>query len=463
MSLSPLFFLLLWPQTPMPPPNPGDERPVYGGVPTGPPTKEVLELTLVDAIDRGLQRNLALLLGEQRIRAARGARWEALSELLPNVSFKLSETRQKLNLEAFGFTSISGFPDIPAIVGPFNVFDARAQLTDTLFAFNSYEKVRAEQARIDAARFSVQDSRDVVVLVSGALYLRAVAEQSRIDAARAQLDTARALLELAQDRKKAGLVPSVDVLRADVERARREQETITAEVRFAKAKLALARAIGLPLGQQFRLADRVPYSPARIRTLEEALQTAYENRSDWKSAAARLRVAERARRAASGEWLPSLDVWGDYGALGATAGSARTTYTLGAAIRVPLFNGGKTIGKVLQADAALEVERAALEDLRARVRYEVESALLDMKAAQDRVTVAEQAMLLAREELTQAQDRFQAGVASNIDVVQAQESLAGATESYIASLYDHNVAKAVMGRALGIAAASYKQVLQGER
>ncbi|PYQ02803.1 MAG: hypothetical protein DMF82_14980 [Acidobacteria bacterium] len=161
--------------------------------------------------------------------------------------------------------------------------------------------------------------------------------------------------------------------------------------------------------------------------------------------------------------MPSLDVWGDYGALGATAGGARTTYTLGAAIRVPLFNGGKTIGKVLQADAALETERAALEDLRARVRYEVESALLDMKAAQDRVTVAEQAMLLAKEGLTQAQDRFQAGVASNIDVVQAQESLAGATESYIASLYEHNVAKAVMGRALGIAAASYKQVLQGER
>src|SRR5438093_1757965 len=305
MRLSPLFFLLLWPQTPMPPPNPGDERPVYGGVPAGPPTGEVLELTLVDAIDRGLQRNLALLLGEQRIRAARGARWEALSELLPNVSFRLSETRQKLNLEAFGFTSISGFPDIPALVGPFNVFDARAQLTDTLFAFNSYEKVRAEQARIDAARFSVQDSRDVVVLISGALYLRAVAEQSRIDAARAQLDTARALLELAQDRKQEGPVPSVDVLRADVERARREQETITAAVRFAHAKLALARAIGLALGQQFRLADRVPYSPARIRTLEEALQTAYENRSDWKSAEARLRAAERARRAARGEWLPS--------------------------------------------------------------------------------------------------------------------------------------------------------------
>jgi outer membrane protein TolC len=462
MSLPAFLVLLLSPQPPIPPPNPGDDRPVYGGVPAGPATADVLDLRLYDAIDRGLQRNLGLLLGEQRVRAARGARWEALSELLPHLSFRLSETRQKINLEAFGFTGIRGFPDIPALVGPFDVFDARAQVTDTVFAFGSFEKIRAERARIDAARLSLQDVREAVVLVSGNLYLRAVAEESRIDAARAQLETARALLQLARDRKQAGLVPAVDVLRADVERARREQEAIVAEVRFAKAKLTLARAIGLPLGQPFRLTDRVPYSPASILPLEDALKTAYDNRSDWKSAQARLRAAEAARRSAAGDWLPSLDVWGDYGALGTSVGSARATYTLGAAIRVPLFDGGKTIGKVLEAEAALESERSSLGDLRARLRYEVESASLDLKAAQERVGVAERAMGLAKEELTQAQDRFQAGVASNIEVVQAQESLAGATESYIASLYDHNVAKVAMARALGVAEASYKQLLRGE-
>jgi outer membrane protein TolC len=459
----PLFLLLLLsPKSPPPPPSPGDDRPLYGGVPSGPVTADVLDLGLRDAIDRGLQRNLGLLLGEQRVRAAQGARWEALSELLPHLSFRLSETRQKVNLEAFGFTSLTGFPDIPSIIGPFNVFDARAQVTDTVFAFGSYEKVRAEKARVEAARLSLQDVRDVVVLVSGNLYLRAVAEESRIDAARAQLDTARALLELAQDRKKAGLVPALDVLRADVERARREQDAIVAEVRLSKAKLALARAIGLPLGQQFRLVDRVPYSPAEILPLPDALKTAYDNRSDWRSGQARVRAAEAARRSAAGEWLPSLDIWGDYGVLGATAGTARTTYTLGAAVRVPLFDGGKTIGKVRQAEAALEGERAVLEDLRARVRYEVESASLDLKAAQDRVAVAERGMGLAKEELTQAQDRFQAGVASNIDVVQAQDSVASATESYIASLFDHNVAKAAMARALGVAEVSYKRLLRGE-
>jgi outer membrane protein TolC len=461
MSFSLVLVLLLWTQTP-PPPNPLEERPLFGGVPSGPATSEVLDLTLTNAIERGLQRNLGLLLGEQRVRAAQGARWEALSELLPHVSFYVSETRQKLSLEAFGFTGLAGLPGLPTIVGPFNVFDTRAQVTETVFDFGLFEKVRAEKARVDAARRSYQDLRDLVVLFSANLYMRAVTEESRIDAARAQLETARVLHELALDRKQAGLVPAVDVLRAEVERAAREQETIAAEARFAKAKLSLARAIGLPLGQPFRLADRVAYSPGPALSLEDALKTAYASRSDWKAGAARLRAAEAARRSAAGERLPSLEVWGDYGVLGATAGSARATYTMGAALRVPLFDGGKTIGKVLQADAVLRGERAGLEDLRARIRYEVESAALDLKSTQQRVGVAERARGLAREELNQARDRFQAGVASNIDVVQAQESLAAATENYIASLYEHNVAKAALARALGTAEASYKQLLRGE-
>jgi outer membrane protein TolC len=462
MSLSLFLLLLLSPQQSPPPPNPGDDRPLFGGVPSGPATGEVLDLTLRDAIERGLQRNLGLLLGEQRVRAAQGARWEPLSELLPHLSFRLSEARQKVNLEAFGFTSIRGFPQIPPLVGPFNVFDARAQLTDTVFAFGSYEKIRAEKARIEAARLALQDVRDLVVLACASLYMGAVAEENRIDAARAQLETARVLHELAQDRKRAGLVPSLDVLRAEVERAAREQETIVAEARFAKAKLVLARAIGLPLGQQFHLADPMAYSRATLLSVDDALKTAYESRSDWKAAQARLRAAEAARRAATGERLPSLDVWGDYGALGATASSAKATYALGAVLRVPVFDGGKSIGKILVADAALEAERASLEDLRARVRYEVESAGLDLKAAQQRVSVAERGVTLAKEQLTQAQDRFQAGVASNIDVVQAQGSLASATENYIASLYDHNVAKASMARAIGVGEATYKQLLRGE-
>ena len=459
-----LLFVLLFAPSPQQSPVPSlptTDRPLFGGLPSGPATSEVLDLTLGDAIERGLRRNLGLVLGEQRIRAAEGARTEAMSDLLPHLSAYLSGTRQKINLEAFGFTGV-GFPDLPSLVGPFNVFDARAQVTESLVDFEAYRKTKAETARVDAARLSYQDLRDLVVLVCGELYLGAVADESRIDASRAQLETARALYELAQHRKDAGLVPSVDVLRADVERAAREHDKIVAETRFAKAKLALARAIGLPLGQQFRLADRVSYSPWPAQPLEEALKSAYENRSDWKAGQARLRAAEAKRSSAEGKRLPSLEVRGDYGALGANVGGARATYSLGAAVRVPIFDGGKTNGEVRQAEAALESERAAFEDLRARVRYEVEGATLDLSAAEQSVAVSERAMGLTKEQLTQAQDRFRAGVANNIDVVQAQEAVARATEVYISSVYDHNVAKASLARAVGTAEASYKRILRGQ-
>ena len=455
-----LFVLLFAPQqAPAPLPLPND-RPLLGGVPSGPPTSGVLDLTLPDAIERGLNRNLGLLLGEQRVRSAEGARTKALSDLMPHLSAYLSGARQKINLEAFGFTG-AGFPNIAPLVGPFNVFDARASVTESIVNFEALHKTHAESARIDAARLSYEDLRDVVVLVCGDLYLRTVAEESRIDASRAQFETARALFELARHRKEAGLVPSVDVLRADVERAAREHDTIVAENRFAKAKLVLARAIGLPLGQEYRLADRVSYSPFPALSLEDALKTAYEHRADWKAGQARLRAAEFARRSAEGKRLPSLELRADYGALGANVGDSRATYALGAAVRVSLFDGGKTNGEVREADAALEAERAALEDLRARVRYEVEEASLDLSAAQQSVGVAERAVALTKEQLTQAQDRFQAGVANNIDVVQAQEAVARATEAYIASVYDHNLAKATLARAVGTAEESYKQLLGG--
>lgn len=459
MSLSFVLAVLLWTQSP--PTEPLTDRVLAGGVPSGAPVPEVLDLTLSDAIARGLRNNLGLLLGDQRVRSAQGAEKEALAELLPHLNFYVSETRQKLSLEAFGFTRLAALPGLNTIVGPFNVFDTRLQLTETLFDFGSYDKVRAERSRTDAARRSYQDLRDAVVLLSANLYMRAAAEQSRIDAARAQLDTAQALHELALDRKRAGLVPAVDVLRADVQRAAREQQAIAAETRFLKAKLVLARAIGLPIGQQYRLADRVAYSPGPTISLEDALRSAYASRSDWKAAEARVRAAEAARRSASGERLPSLEVWGDYGLIGATPGGSRDTFTIGAAIRFPFFDGGRTAGKVTQAEAVLQAETAMREDLRARIHYEVESASLDLRATEQRVAVAERAVGLAREELTQARDRFQAGVGTNIEVVEAQESVAAATESYIASVYEHNVAKAALARALGTAESSYQDLLRG--
>jgi outer membrane protein TolC len=300
------------------------------------------------------------------------------------------------------------------------------------------------------------------VLACAGLYLQTVAGESRIAATRAQLDTAEALLALARDRKAAGLATGLDALRAEVQMQAQHQRLLVAEEEAAKDKLALARALGLPLGQRFRLTDPMPLATLAPPSPEEAVARAWRERPDLKAAQARVEAAEAQRRSALGEGLPSLAVDADYGTIGNDPGTARATFTLGAALRVPIFEGGRVQGKVRAAEARVQEDRARLEDLRARIYYEVQTAFLDLRSAQDRVQVAEKALGLGREQLRQAQDRFAAGVASNIDVVQAQEALATASENSIASLYAHNVAKVSLARALGGAEASYIQLLRGQ-
>jgi outer membrane protein TolC len=453
------FLLLLAPQATAPAPGPGPQSPLFGGVPTGTATPGPLPLSLADAIDRGLRGNLALVLAEQGVRSARGSRLEAFGDVLPHLSGRLSAVRQKLSLEAFGF---SGFPGIESpVVGPFNVFDSRLLLTEELDLKGLY-KARAEGQRVEAARWTYQDTRELVVLVSGNLYLRTLAEQSRVEAARAEAETARALHQLALDRKAAGVVPGVDVLRAEVELRSREQRVIEADTRLARAKLDLARAIGLPLGQEIQLTDAMPSPVVPPLTLEQTMEMAFARRSDWKAAQARVRAAEASRRSALGEALPGLTLDADYGAIGQTYGGARNTFTLAGALRVPLFQGGLVAGKVLAADAALQSARAGVEDLRGRIDYDVRVAGLELKAASDRHAVAESARGLAREQLRQAQDRFAAGVANNVDVVLAQEAVARAEEDWISTVYDFNLARATLGRAVGLVEEAFRQLVRGQ-
>ena len=433
---------------------------LQGGVPTGEATKDEIALSLTEAIDRGLRYNLGSILGQAAVTGAEGARKEAVADLLPQLRGGVLESRQKINLAAFGFTGAL-IPGVPQIVGPFDLFDARAYLQQTILDLKALNRSRASADSLDAARQDEHSARDLVVLVCGELYLQAVAGESRIAAARAQLDTAEALLGVARDRKAAGLGAGIEVLRAEVQERSQRQRLIVAEQDAAKEKLALARAIGLPLGQRFRLADTMPIVPTVPLTPEEAVERAWAGRPDLKAAQARVEAAEASRRAAQGEGWPSLVVSGDYGAIGNDVPSAIATFTVGASLRVPLFEGGRVQGRVREAEARVQQEKARLADLRARIYYEVQSDFLDLKAADERVGVAEGALALAREQLQQAKDRFASGVADNVEVVQAQEALADADENHIASLYAQAVARLSLARTLGGVETSYTQLLKG--
>jgi outer membrane protein TolC len=382
----------------------------------------------------------------------------ALSQMLPNVTTKTSEASQQINLAAFGFAA---FPGVGQIVGPFSIFDTRGYLSQSLLNFRSLYNSRSATADQKAAAFSSQDARDVVALVVTSLYLETGAGASRIEAARAQVDAAQAVYNQAADFLKNGVVPAIEVLRAQVELQTQQQRLISYRNDVEKLKLRLARAIGLPDGQPFELADKIPYAPPPALKLEEAMDRAYSSRMDYQSVAARVHSAELARKAAEADRLPSANFDANYGVNGPSLPHSHGTYTAGVSLDIPIFQGGRVRGEVLEADAQLEQRKAELADLRGRIAFEIRAAYLDLASAGDQVQVATSTVALAERQLTQARDRFAAGVTGNLEVVQAQEAVATSNENYISSLYTYNTAKATLARAMGNAEKTIPSLLQG--
>lgn len=434
------------------------QNPYLGGVPSGKLSAAPVELSLEAAVNLGLRQNLGGVLATDAVTDARGEKWQELSDLLPNVVTDTGFGVHQVNIKAAFGLSIHG---VPPIIGPFGYFDSRAYLTQSVFDWASIERARSSQADLKSAQFSSKDARELVVLVIVSNYLLVIADQSEVESATSQRDTARTLSQQASDQKTAGLASAVDVLRAQVQLQSREQKLIVAQNDLAKQKLALARAIGLPLDQQFEATTRVPYQELTPSSLDEAIQSAYRERADFQSQINRVRSAELARKAASAERYPSLGAEADYGLSGVNPGSSHGTVDAAATLRIPLFQGGRVHGDVLRAEASLTEERQRLEDSRAKIDLEVRDAYLDLEAAAQEVSVEESAVTLATETLKQSRDRFSSGVTDNVEVVQAQEALAIATDAYIGSLYSYNVAKISLARATGVAESRYSAYLGG--
>jgi outer membrane protein TolC len=435
--------------------------PFLGGVPTGEVTPGPLALSLKDAIARGLQHNLGVLLQEQGVESARGSRWQSLSGLLPDMSARVGEARRKSSLAEFGFTE---FPGITSrTIGPFNVFDTRLNITQNVFDLAAIHDARAGAAGVRAANFEVRNARDLVVLVVANLYLETVAATSRVDTARAALTTARALNELADDLKRAGIAAGIDTLRAQVQVQTERERLIVAENQLAKTRLMLARAIGLPPAQDVALTDRMPDAPIPGLTLDAALALAYASRGDYLAAQAQVQAADASHRAARAGFLPTLQVTGEVGRVGTTTSSTDFVYAVAGSVVIPVFQRGRQQARLVQTGAELDRRKALAADLKARIDVEVRSALLDLNAAQQALEAATTGRDLANEQLGQSRDRFSAGVTGNIEVVQSQEAVAAANETYTSALYAFNLAKAMLARAVGQAEASAQIYLGGAK
>lgn len=416
------------------------------------------KLSLAEAIQRGVRYNLGAVGMVQAVLQAHGQARAARSALLPNISADVADTEETFNLRSIGFNF--SFPGIalPVVVGPFNVLDVRARLSQSIADFTARNNYRAAREAARAGELSAQDAQDLVVLAVAGAYLQVITADARLQSARAQLDTAKALDERTAKQLEFGKAAQLDVNRSHVEVLLDQQRLVTLQDDVAKQKITLARLTGLPPNASYELSNDIPYAPGPSLGLEDAIKQALDQRADLKAAEAQVRVAERALAAARAERLPSASASADYGEIGAPSG-LRRTYTVTATLNVPIWNGGRTGADIQQAEAALAQRRAELEDTRSQIESEVRNAYLDLEAAANQVRVAQQNVALMGETLHQTRQRFEAGVSENTEVVQSQESVAGARLDYIDSVFAHNLAKLTLARALGNPADKLRQFL----
>jgi len=407
-------------------------------------------LSLADAVTRGVRTNIAVLVNETNRDSAIGADKRALAALLPNLSISVAESVRQTNLAAFGFSGFAGsFEGFKSVVGPFGLFDARAALNMSLLDLSSRYGRQASTENVASSREAIDDARDTVASLVASLYYQAVALESRLRTAEAQRATSERLYQQAQDQKNAGVVAGIDVLRAQVQLQGDEQRVIAARNDWAKQKLRLANAIGMPLTDPIRLTDTQMSETTVDLTLDGALQEALQGRADYRSYATRIRSAELRVQAARAERLPTVGVQSDYGLLGKSAVQTHGTFSVTAGVRVPIFEGGRIEGDIQQADAQLREQKARQMDLANHIDLEIRSAMLDIESASQRTAAAKTATRLADLQLEQARDRFTAGVTDNLEVVQSQSAVAVAQDNYINSLFELQLAKAALARALG--------------
>ncbi|HEY6308658.1 MAG TPA: TolC family protein [Candidatus Angelobacter sp.] len=434
------------------------QNPFLGSVPQGQPTAEPIDLSLADAIDRGLRFNLGVIENQASLRQAQALRLRALSAMIPNVSAVLRQNLDQLSTVALGIRN----PAFPVSTGQFSYQESYLAFSDSGLNMSSLYQYRAGQQNFESQRWSLEDARNVVVLAVGTAYLQAQASAARVETARAELDVARELEEQTANRVRSGLAAEIDGLRAAVQRQTSEQRLTVAQANFEKDKLTLARVIGLPRGQRFNITTSAAYQSWTGRGLDSALQEAEENRADVKSARSTAEAARLSKQAAQWERAPGLSFNGYYGALGPTLGNTTNTYAINATVSLPLFTGGRIRSDIQEASAEADRRQSEYADLIGRVDYEVRNAFTDLEAAESAVRVAERNDRLSQQTLEQARDRFANGVTNNLEVVQAQQDVAAANENYISSLFADNLAKLTLLRAMGVAQRDVSQYLGGK-
>ena len=390
-------------------------------------------------------------LAQESIEQAKDRVTEARAALLPNLDTTIRENRQTTNLKAYGFAfniPIPGF-SIPSLVGPFNVFDARASAQQSVLNFSTVRKYQASKATLAATKFDNDATRSQVSDEVARAYLACLRTNADRDTARANVELSEALLAQAQRAQTAGTGTGIEVTRAEVQLANDRQRLIRAENDRTRTVLQLLKSMGLHLDASVEFTDKLDYKPIDPASSETLLEQARKARFELKTQQQREEAARLSHSAVKSESLPSIGASADYGAIGTDVVSSRATYTLGVSLRVPVFDGGNRAARREESFSQYRQEQIRTKDVGQQIELQVRTALESLRSAAAEVDASREGLSLAENELAQARRRYDAGVATSVEVTDAQTRLQRARDNQVVALYDYNVAHLDLATATG--------------
>jgi len=423
----------------------------FGLILAGPLTGQApVRLSFAEAVRRAAGEAPAVQLAGLRTDEATARVRQARGALLPSLSFAAGWLNRDFNSKAQGIS----FPGVPTIIGPFNAYDARFRVTQTLFDVSSFARVRAARAQVTGATAEGSAVSEGAAAGAALAYLRVARAGAQVVARRADSAVAADLVGLAQAQKNAGVSAAIDVTRARTQLVSAAGALLVARNQLDRAGIDLGRALGLDAGTPIEITDTLTAAlpvadvPARADSI---VVLALARRPDLAAELARGDAARTAQSAINAERLPRLDVAADYGMSGLTPSASIGTRQIGLQVSIPILDGFRREGRAAEQSAVLRESDVRARDLRQQIAADVAGALLDLASAQAQLVISAERLRLAADELGQARERFAAGVAGNIEVINAQASLLRARDTDIDARFAAATARVALARAAGLA------------
>jgi outer membrane protein len=410
-----------------------------------------LKLSLRDAIQAAVDNNINVRLLKERIAAAQAQANTSFGAFLPNVSGYVSGRNLTVNLAAFGLPpdQLSGLGLRRSVTEPFEVYDARATLVQNIFSLSLIQRWRAAKSGVDVANLETEVTKRDVMATVGLLYIEALRADEAVKAREADIDLAQQLVKLAKDRKTAGVATGLDVTREEVQLENDRQRLLVAQNEQESARLNLIRALGIDFEVRVILTDELKFVPVQAQPAEQVLTIAREQRLELRAQEQRQRLAAFSLSSVTSERIPSLALAGDYGWIGLKPEDALLTRSIGLTFSIPIFDGGQREHRISEIRSRVRQESIRMKDVSDQVNLEVRNAILTLESSTQQVAVAEKGLDFSLKELNLAKDRFAAGLTTNIEVTNAQTSVARARDNQIEALFRFNASRINLARAKG--------------